>query len=162
VVAEFGMFKGGTTMFLSRLIKHLGTNWLVIGFDTFDGFPPRRSAFDMYDHPDCVFRDLASVQRYLADENVEIVPGDIVLTVGRLRGEDVVLSFFDTDNYSSAAAALDVVQDRTVVGGAIVFDHFTGLDRFRYTLGERLAGRRLLDDSRYFHLHGTGVFYRQH
>jgi hypothetical protein len=48
-----------------------------------------------------------------------------------------------------------------VPGGAIVFDHFTGTDRFRYTLGERIAGRVLLDDPRYFHLHGTGVFYRQ-
>ena len=42
-----------------------------------------------------------------------------------------------------------------------VFDHFTGTSRFRYTLGERIAGRVLLDDPRYFHLHGTGVFYRQ-
>jgi hypothetical protein len=43
----------------------------------------------------------------------------------------------------------------------IVFDHFTGTDRFRYTLGERIAGRALLDDPRWFHLYGTGVFYRQ-
>ena len=54
-----------------------------------------------------------------------------------------------------------MVRDRTVPGGAIVFDHFTGTDRFRYTLGERIAGRVLLDDPRWFHLHGTGVFYRQ-
>src|SRR6266487_4388645 len=42
VVAEFGMFKGGTTMFLSRVIERLGVDWPVVGFDTFDGFPPRR------------------------------------------------------------------------------------------------------------------------
>ena len=60
-----------------------------------------------------------------------------------------------------AAAALEVVRERTVAGGAIVFDHFTGTGRFRYTLGERIAGRALLDDPRWFHLHGTGVFYRQ-
>ena len=42
-----------------------------------------------------------------------------------------------------------------------VFDHFTGTDRFRYTLGERMAARVLLDDPRWFCLHGTGVFYRQ-
>ena len=48
-----------------------------------------------------------------------------------------------------------------MVGGAIVFDHFTGVNRFRYTVGERIAGLPLLDDARYFHLHGTGVFYRQ-
>jgi hypothetical protein len=161
VVAEFGMFKGGTTMFLSRIIERLGVGWPVIGFDTFGGFPPRRSPLDMYDHADCVFTDLAAVRRYLADRAVEIVPGDIVTTARRLTDEDLVCTFVDTDNYSSARAAIEIVQDRTLVGGAIVFDHLTGVDRFRYTLGERIAALLLLDDARYFHLHGTGVFYRQ-
>jgi O-methyltransferase len=161
VVAEFGMFKGGTTMFLSRIIERLGMNWRTIGFDTFGGFPPRRSPLDMYDHPDCVFSDLPAVKRYLDGRNVEIVAGDIVETCHRLNNEAVVLTFIDTDNYSSAQAALEIVRERTVVGGCIVFDHFTGVDRFRYTLGERMAGSVLLDDLRYFHLHGTGVFYRQ-
>jgi hypothetical protein len=160
-VAEFGMFMGGTTMFLSRVVERLGVDWPVIGFDSFAGFPPRRSPLDMYDHPDCVFTDLDAVRRYLAGRNVEVVAGDIVETAARLEGEDLVLSFVDTDNYSPACAALDVVQERTVVGGAIVFDHFAGVDRFRYTLGERIAGLPLLNDARYFHLHGTGVFYRQ-
>src|SRR5262249_52093993 len=161
VVAEFGMFKGGTTMFLSRVIERLGMKWRIIGFDTFGGFPPRRSPLDMYDHPDCVFLDKSAVERYVMGRNVEIVPGDIVETCHRLDDEDLVLTFIDTDNYTSATAALGVVQERTVVGGCIVFDHFTGVDRFRYTLGERMAGAVLLDDPRYFHLHDTGVFYRQ-
>jgi hypothetical protein len=161
VVAEFGMFKGGTTMFLSRIIETLGVDWPVIGFDTFAGFPARRSPLDMYDHPGCVFTDLESVRRYLAGRRVEIVPGDIVATAGRLAGEDLICTFIDTDNYTPAAAAVTVAREQTVVGGAVVFDHVTGVDRFRYTLGERLAARPLLSDSRYFHLHGTGVFYRQ-
>jgi O-methyltransferase len=161
VVAEFGMFKGGTTMFLPRPIERLGQSWPVIGFDTFGGFPPRRSALDMYDHPGCVFTDLAAIRRYLDGRDIEIMPGDITDTCRRLEGEDLVLSFVDTDNYTPARAALDVVRERTVPGGAIVFDHFTGTSRFRYTLGERIAGHVLLDDPRWFHLHGTGVFYRQ-
>ncbi len=161
VVAEFGVFKGGTTMFLSRVIERLGADWPVIGFDTFGGFPPRRSPLDMYDHPDCVFTDLGAVQRYLGGRDIEIIAGDIARTCRRLEGESLVLTFIDTDNYAPATAALEVVRKRTVPGGAIVFDHFTGTDRFRYTLGERIAGRVLLDDPRWFHLHGTGVFYRQ-
>jgi O-methyltransferase len=161
VVAEFGMFKGGTTMFVSRVIERLGCRWPVIGFDTFGGFPDRRSPLDMYDHPGCVFTDVSTVQRYLEGRNVEIVTGDIVESCRRLADESMVVSFIDTDNYTPAAAALNIVRDRTVVGGAIVFDHFTGVDRFRYTLGERLAARELLEDPRYFHLHDTGVFYRQ-
>jgi len=161
VVAEIGMFKGGTTMFLSRIIERLGAGWPVIGFDTFSGFPARRSPLDMYDHPDCVFTDLSAVRRYLADRNIEIVPGDIVETCDRLAGEDLILTFVDTDNYTSARATIDVVRERTVVNGAIVFDHVAGEERFRNTLGERLAAMELRDDPRYFHLHGTGVFLRQ-
>jgi O-methyltransferase len=161
LVAEFGMFKGGTTMFMSRIIERLGMDWPVVGFDTFGGFPPRKHPLDMYDHPDCTFRDLAAVQRYLHGRNVEIVPGDIVATCSRLHQEDLVFSFVDTDNYTPATAALEVIRERTVVGGAIVLDHFAQNDRFRYTMGERMAGSVLLDDSRFFHLYGTGVFYRQ-
>jgi hypothetical protein len=161
VVAEFGMFKGGTTMFLSLVVEALGRHWKVLGFDTFGGFPAPRSPLDMYAHPDCVHTQIDETRRYLSGRDVEIVPGDVVLTAKRLQEENVVLTFVDTDNFTSASAALDVVVERTVVGGAIVFDHVAGTNRFLYTLGERMAARRLASDSRYFHLHGTGVFLRQ-
>lgn len=161
VIVEFGMFRGGTTMLLSRFAEQLGKDWRVIGFDTFDGFPPRRSALDMYEHPDCVYLDVAAARRYLEGRNAEVVAGDIVETAQRVANEDIVLAFIDTDNFTAADAALDVVQDRILPGGAIVFDHFTGVDRFLYTLGERFAAKRLLDDKRFFNLHGTGVFMRQ-
>ncbi len=161
VVLEFGMFKGGTTMLMSRFIERLGKNWKVYGFDSFSGFPPPRSPLDMYAHPDCVFLDEALVRRVFEGRNVEIIAGDIVETVNQIRSEPVVLAFVDTDNFTSANAVLDVIQDRVVPGGAIVFDHFTGRNRFLYTLGERVAAKRLLEDMRYFNLHDTGVFLRQ-
>lgn len=161
IVVEFGMFKGGTTMLLSRFIERLGLNWPVIGFDTFAGFPSKRSVLDMYEHPGCVFTDEEMVRRHVAGRAIEVISGDIVDTAKRLAHEDIILAFVDTDNYTSACAVLDVIQDQIVVGGAIVFDHFTGRNRFRYTLGERLAAKRLLEDKRYFNLHDTGVFFRQ-
>lgn len=160
VVAEFGMFKGGTTMLISRFIEELGAGWKVFGFDTFAGFPAKRSALDMYDHPDCVYLDVDTVRSVFGSRNVEIVEGDVVRTVQCLLEEKLVLSFIDTDNHTSAAAILDVVMDRTLIGGAIVFDHWTGVDRHLDTIGERMAARRLAIDDRYFNLHGTGVFLR--
>ena len=161
VVAEFGMFKGGTTMLISRFIEEMGADWKVFGFDTFDGFPPKRSALDMYAHPDCVFLDVDLVKAVFAGRNVEVVEGDVVQTVSLLQDQDLVLSFVDTDNFSSANAIIRVIADRTVVGGSIVFDHWTGHDRHLDTIGERIAAKALAADERYFNLHGTGVFLRQ-
>jgi hypothetical protein len=163
VVAEFGMFRGGTTIFLARAAQELGADVEIVGFDTFDGFPPPRHLYDMYDHPDLAQVDLDEVQRATADYPIKIVPGDMVETAKRaLDGLDVVLAFIDTDNYTSGCAAIEAVKDRVPVGGAIVFDHYTGRDRFVRTLGERFAAQDLLEsDERYFNLHGTGVFFRQ-
>lgn len=159
-VVEFGMFKGGTTLLIHNFIKELGTNWKVYGFDTFSGFPDRRSILDMYAHPDCVFPNQQIVERVFEPLDVEVVSGDVVDTVEKLSNQDIVLAFVDTDNYTSAAKILDVITDRVLVGGSIVFDHFTGRDRHLYTIGERIAAKRLLDDERYFNLHDTGVFLR--
>lgn len=160
-VVEFGMFRGGTTMLLSRFVEAFGVTWPVIGFDTFDGFPEPRDVRDMYAHPDCIYRDEAAVRAMFVERNVRVVAGDLVQTARQLAGVPIVLAFVDTDNYTSANAALDSIQDGVQVGGAIVFDHFTARNRFVYTLGERMAAERLLDDPRYFNLHGTGVFMRQ-
>lgn len=160
-VAEFGMFKGGTTMLISRFIEALGADWKVYGFDTFDGFPDKRSALDMYRHPDCVFLDVDTVRAVFVGRNVEIIEGDVVETISQLADEDLVVSFVDTDNFTSAEAIIQVIAERTVVGGAIVFDHWTGHDRHIDTIGERMAARKLAADGRYFNLHGTGVFLRQ-
>jgi O-methyltransferase len=161
VVAEFGMYKGGTTMFIATLLERLKVDWRVLAFDSFSGFPPKRSPLDMYDHPGCVYTDVNAVRHYVSEKRVELVVGDITETCTRLAHEDIVVSFIDTDNYSPARAALEIVSERTVLNGAIVFDHFTGENRFRYTLGERMAAKVLLRDRRYFNLHGTGVFIRQ-
>ncbi|GAB2823853.1 hypothetical protein GCM10027276_28150 [Comamonas piscis] len=161
VVAEFGMFKGGTTMLISKFIEEIGASWKVFGFDTFGGFPPQRSPLDMYSHPDCVFTDEKTIRAIFNKRNVEIIAGDVVETVSRLNGENLILSFVDTDNYTSARAIIDVIADRTQVGGAIIFDHWTGNNRFIDTIGERIAAKTLTTDPRYFNLHGTGVFMRQ-
>lgn len=160
-VAEFGMFKGGTTMLISRFIDAIGADWKVYGFDTFSGFPSKRSPLDMYAHPDCVFLDVEMVRGVFAGRNVEVIAGDVVDTVARINGEQLVLSFVDTDNFTSAEAIIRVIADQTQVGGAIIFDHWTGHDRHIDTIGERIAAKRLKADPRYFNLHGTGVFLRQ-
>jgi O-methyltransferase len=161
-IAEFGMYKGGTTVMLAKMAAALGLSSKVIGFDAFTGFPPRRSLLDLYADPVCEFTNLDEVRRYCEPYGIEIVAGDINETHRRLETEPLLLSFFDTDNYSPTRAALPLCIEQTVIGGSIVFDHVYSLEEFRYTLGERMAAHELLDRSGFFHLHGTGVFTRTH
>lgn len=158
-IVEFGAFKGGTTAWLARVATHLGlADSPVIGFDSWTGFPPRRSVLDLYEHPRCVFTDLDAVRAYTEPFGVQLVPGDIIDTYRQLEGRPLLLCFFDTDNYSPARAALKLCADQLVVGGSIVFDHVATTADYVDTLGERMAAYEALSPLGFLHLHGTGVF----
>ena len=161
-VVELGAFKGGTTAWLARTIAALGIERSpVIGFDSWAGFPPRRSLLDLYEHPRCVFDDLDAARAYTAPYGVELVPGDIAETVpARLAAEPVLLAFVDTDNYSATRVALETIAPNVVAGGAIVLDHYWTLPEYVYTVGERIAAADVLTDAGMLALHGTGVFVR--
>lgn len=159
-IIELGTFKGGTIVWLARVAQAIGlTDAPVIGFDVWNGFPARRSLLDMYANPRCVFRDVDAVRSYVDPYGVELVQGDILETVPeRLADVPILLAFVDTDNYSGTTTALKVIVENLVLGGAIVFDHYSTTDDYTYTVGERIAADEVLSNRGLLHLHGTGVF----
>ena len=158
-VIELGAFKGGTTAWLALAVKRLGLNCRVMAFDSWAGFPSRRSVLDLYANPRCVFSDVDSVRMYLAPLGVELIQGDIAETAPKaLRGVPVLLAFVDTDNYSGAYAALETIVPNLVSGGMLVFDHYWTSSDYIYTIGERMAASDVLHRSGLLQLHGTGVF----
>ena len=160
-VAEFGIFKGGTISFIKSVLNHVGyepDSINVFGFDCFSGFPGRESILDMYSNPECEFKDYPAVQSYCERLGIHVVEGNIKDTYKILSDKKLMLSFFDTDNYTPVKAALEYCFDRTVRGGAIVFDHYTTKDEFVETIGERMAAKEILSGKKVFHLHDTGVF----
>jgi predicted O-methyltransferase YrrM len=161
-VVELGAFKGGTSVWLARAIRSLGLrDSPVIAFDSWEGFPERRSLLDLYAHPRCVFSDLDAVRRYTEPYGIELVPGDIFETAPRrLAEERILLAFVDTDNYSGARVALTTIAENLVPGGAIVLDHFFTTADYAYTVGERMAATETLLSVGLLHLHGTGTFIR--
>jgi O-methyltransferase len=159
-VVELGAFKCGTSVWLAKAVKALALKRTkVIAFDAWDGFPPRRSLLDLYEHPRCVFHDLEAVRAYTEPYGIELVVGDIFETAPeRLAEEPILLAFIDTDNYSSARVALETIAVNLVAGGAIVLDHYFTTSEYAYTVGERIAASEALRDAGLLHLHGTGVF----
>lgn len=161
-IVELGAFKGGTSVWLAEAVRHLGMGHIpIIAFDSWDGFPRRRSLLDLYEDPRCIFRDVAAVRRYTEPYGIELVAGDIFETApARLAHEPILLAFVDTDNYSGARAALATIVPNLVPGGAIVLDHFITTHEYVYTVGERIAASEALRGVGLLNLHGTGVFIR--
>jgi len=139
-------------------VEHFGVEGKVWGFDTFAGFPERRSVLDIYTSQADEFRDLRTVKAVTAvDNRIELVVGDISDTVERIRGVPLVMCLFDTDNYSGTRTALSLAYEQVVPGGILAFDHYYSPD-WPETIGEQIAADELLDGAAVFHLHGTGIF----
>ncbi|MBU7038786.1 MAG: class I SAM-dependent methyltransferase [Theionarchaea archaeon] len=156
-VAEFGTFQGGTTVFMAKVLEMLGNNKKIYTFDTFAGYPPRRSTLDLFSETTCEFKDVDFVQTYCKNYDIELVRGDIVDNIHVLEGKSFAFSFFDTDNYSPTKAALELVYENIPRGGILAFDHYYS-ENWIKTVGERMAAREVLGDKNVFHLQGTGIF----
>lgn len=158
-VAEFGIFKGGTIVFIAKTLEHFGySDCQIYGFDIFEGFPSRKTIFDLYRNPKCEFHDYVAVEDYCRRHKINVVKGDICETYKVLEEVPLMLSFFDTDNYSPSYAALETCFKQTVKGGILHFDHYISQPQFLYTIGERMAAEEVLGQKNVFHLHGTGTF----
>lgn len=158
-VAEFGIFKGGTVVFIAKALEYFGfKDCQIYGFDIFEGFPSRKTVFDLYLNPKCEFRDYAAVEDYCSRHGVKVIKGDICETYEFLENVPLMLSFIDTDNYSPSRAALETCFNQTVKGGVLAFDHYISQPQFLYTIGERMAAKEVLGQKNVFHLHGTGIF----
>ena len=160
-VAEFGIFKGGTISFIKSILDYVGyepNSINIYGFDCFSGFPERESILDMYSNPKCEYRDYSAVRDFCKRQGIHVIEGDIKETHTVLSDSKLMLTFFDTDNYTPVKAALEYCYERTVPGGAIVFDHYTTRDEFVETIGERMAADEIFSGKKLFHLHDTGVF----
>jgi hypothetical protein len=157
-IAEFGVYKGGTTVFIAKTLQRLDLHNRIHAFDTFEGFPGRKHFLDLYESGHDEFYDYQTVRDYCKPYDINLVKGDICETYRLLADVPLVLTFFDTDNYSPTRAALELCCDQTVPGGVLAFDHQYCDLRWLYTIGERIAATEVLDDRHFFNLHGTGIF----
>jgi hypothetical protein len=159
-VAELGVFEGGTLLFLKNVIKELGfKETKLVGFDTFDTFPKPTKLLDQFFMEEFTCKHGEATIQLLRSEGIEVVQGNIIDTYRWLEDTSLLLTFIDTDNYSSANVALPLVWENTQVGGAVVFDHYYTDEKYLTTIGERVAVWEFFKDrTDYINLSNTGVF----
>jgi hypothetical protein len=158
VVAEFGVFQGGTLAIIAKTLRNLNWKGKIFGFDVFGGKFKKQSQFDIFSKQ--YTSSYENVRRYCEPYNVDLIEGDICDTYKILKDIPLMFTFFDTDLYSPTRVALELCFKQTVKGGIIALDHYFS-EGWEETIGERIAAQEVLKNKNYFHLHGTGIFIKQ-
>jgi O-methyltransferase len=128
---ECGVWKG----FCFGVVTHY-LNWPAIPknlylYDTFSGIPESYNSENrsnaVYNQqnaedPDAIFK--AAQARFEGMENVHLVRGTVPETFVQACPEKIALLHLDMNSAASEIAALDVLWDRVVSGGIIVFDDY--------------------------------------
>jgi hypothetical protein len=141
-IVEAGVFKGtGLLTFLKLLAIHCpGSRKRVVGFDLFADFElatpesERASVRTLLDAANTRGPSLAEISSLVRDagfdaEHCLLVAGDIATTAAELcrrePGFRISLLHLDLDLGSATQAALEVLWDRVVRGGVVVFDEYS-------------------------------------
>jgi cephalosporin hydroxylase len=158
-VAEIGVYKGGSSLFIAESFKEYGVNAPVYCFDTFTGHPNNLSQYDVFHvkggFGDVVFKD---VQKYLSQcDNITIVQGDFRETSKTLLEMKYGFVHIDVDTYLPTLKCLTYFGERLVDNGVILLDDFNSPT----CLGVKKAVTDYLDTTKVKYLIGGGLQTKQ-
>lgn len=158
-VVELGVFKGNSLIQFAtfRNLLENDKSRKIIGFDAFGKFPSGdnttsdekfiESWNDKFQDEFISREDILAVLKNKKFENVELIQGDIMKTLDdyvKTRPElRIALLHIDTDVYAPAKKGLEVLFDRVVKGGLVVFDDYGTVE------GETLAADEFLSNYNY-------------
>jgi len=132
---ECGVFKGDFAWVVARVTDFARQPRTFYLYDTFAGFAPAySSAADFPDSPgffgfaDSVYKDPAVYQEVLHKfrdfPNVRIVRGTVPDSLAEAAPDKIAFLHIDLNSPAAEVAALEVLFDRVVPGGSIVFDDY--------------------------------------
>ena len=161
-VVELGVFKGNSLIQFATfrdLLENVRSR-KIVGFDTFGLFPTggRMSSDDEFtmkwnERFENEFVSKEELEKYLAFksiENVELIQGNIMETLPEYlkRNPQLRISFLhiDTDVYEPAKLGLELLWERVINQGIIVFDDYGTVE------GETVAVDEFMNDHPGYHL----------
>lgn len=156
-VAEFGVFKGASFVRFLNFRDSLENphSRKIIGFDAFGKFPSQEIEEDekiarSHDVAAGIGIPKAELERVLAFKNFtnfDLIPGDIGETLPQYIEKHselrLALIHVDVDVYQPTKVVLDLLYDRVVPGGVIVFDDYAIINGETRAADEFLAAKNL-------------------
>jgi O-methyltransferase len=127
-VAEFGVFRGGSTRFIAEALRLRGLDLPLYACDTFDGHATVDEARDARHRTGKQFSgvDATRVRTYLEGlPSVRVLQGDIEQTAEQMAEEQGFgFVHIDVDVYPATRFCLEFFAPRLVPGGTIVVDDY--------------------------------------
>lgn len=152
-IIELGVWNGANLMFMAKVIRLLKPNSLIelYGFDSFEGlqkFQEKDSSAanfcDKYKGNEEILKEIIALYKF--DDFVHLIKGDIEITLPEFleKRHELMFSFiyFDTDLYNSTKKGIDLLLDRLLKGGIMVFDEYN----VKEWPGETLAVKEAIGD----------------
>jgi hypothetical protein len=138
---ECGVFKGDYAWVITQVVDFAGRQKTFYLYDTFDGLAPAYSSpADFPDNPgffnmvDKAYRDPAVYQeatrKFAGCAGVRIVRGVLPDTLAEVAPAKIAFMHIDLNSPAAEVGVLEILFDRVVPGGIIVFDDY-GLYLFR-------------------------------
>lgn len=126
-VFEFGVYRGGTSIFMAYILSRILSSGKVYGLDTFRGIPACDEALDAHragDFSDVSLSVINARAAKLGLSNFHPVTGNFSDTYQSVaaKSEGIALAHIDCDTYASVKAAIDLVWPDLIPGGFLILD----------------------------------------
>jgi predicted O-methyltransferase YrrM len=130
-IIEFGVYRGGSALFMARIMKELYPGAKFYALDTFKGMPATERGVDAHGPGDFGEADLdgfrAQIDKFGLGDIIEIHAGLFQETFPAIAARNVTfgLAHLDADIYSALKYAQDAVWPHMATGGYVVYDDAT-------------------------------------
>lgn len=126
-VCEFGVYKGGTALVMSKVINEYKIEKTLYLYDSFEGMPKLSTKNDWYDDSWFIDTSLEETTSRIKNSefvSVRFIKGIIPQSLSLDLPEKICFAHIDLDLYSSIIQTLEIVYARITVGGIIIIDDY--------------------------------------
>ena len=131
-IIECGVYRGGGCIAMSKKLRELGSDKIIYGLDTFEGFPyadeedKTKGVQNAYEGHlgDTSFKDVQKEFDKKGIKNVKLIKGLFSDTFPSLKDKKFCFAYIDADIYLSTKQCIDFLKPRMVEGGIMMFDDY--------------------------------------
>jgi O-methyltransferase len=147
---EMGVYKGGTTAIINRILSEQNSAKHFFAYDTFEGMPETDSLKDFHREKDFADVNLASVKEYISRyspvSRLSLVPGILPKSALETLPQRIAFVHIDLDIFEAISKSLALVYPRVSSGGVILFDDYGAPTCY----GARLAVDKFFENKKEF------------